>query len=115
MSSSMDRRWLRFVALGGALALGLTQAGCAHPVTVEPSVVISSRIGHAPVYTQIGIPAPVVVLPPPRVVYAPPPRVVYVPPVYEPGWGHSHGRPMWRGHRHSQGHEEHGERSGWRR
>ena len=89
----------KILALAG-LALGLTQVGCAHPVAVEPSVVISSRIGHAPVYAQIGIPAPVVVVPPPRVVYAPPPRVFHAPPVYlpAPAWGHG----LVYGHGHGQ-------------
>lgn len=101
----------------GLVALAGLQTGCAHPVAVEPSVVISSRIGHAPVYAQIGIPAPVVVMPPPRVIYAPPPRVIYAPPIYapHPGRGHGHGRPEWRGHRHGHDHEAPGERRGWRR
>ncbi len=121
MSIRIDPRWFRLVALGGACALGLAQVGCAHPLVGEPSVVISSRIGHAPVYAQIGVPPPVVVLPPPRVIYVPPPRVLYAPaPAYQPhrpGWGHGHGRPMWRGqwHRDGQGHEAYGQRPGWRR
>ena len=90
----------KLLALSG-LALGLTQVGCAHPVAVQPSVVISSRIGHAPVYAQIGLPAPVVVVPPPRVVYVPPPRVFHAPPVYlpAPAWGHGHAH----GHGHARG------------
>lgn len=118
MTARIKFRWLRWGALGGALALGLAQVGCAHPVAVEPSVVISSRIGHAPVVAQIGMPAPVILLPPPRVLYAPPPRVLYAPPVYgygpAPGWGREHGRPGWRGHRPGHGHEAHGQRPGWR-
>ena len=119
MLAHIDRKRLRLVALGGALALGLTQVGCAHPVAVEPSVVFSSRIGHAPVQAQIGWPAPVLVVPPPRVIYTPPPRVVYAPPVYRPapGWGPGHGRPWWNGHRQHRGHDrdEHEDRPRGRR
>ncbi len=83
----------RAIAMLGLLGLGLAQVGCAHSV-VEPSVSVHSRIGHFPVYTQIGMPGPVIYGPPPRVIYAPPPppRVVYVPRVYSHvhGWGHGH-------------------------
>jgi hypothetical protein len=83
----------RAIAMLGLLGLGLAQVGCAHSV-VEPSVSVHSRIGHFPVYTQIGMLGPVIYGPPPRVIYAPPPppRVVYVPRVYAPvhGWGHGH-------------------------
>ncbi len=70
----------RSLALLGLLGLGLMQGGCAHPVFVEPSVSVHSRIGHAPVYGHVGVPGPVYYAPP-RVVYAPapPPRVVYAP------------------------------------
>ena len=98
----------RRVWLTAGLALGLAQIGCAHPVAVQPSVVISSQIGHAPVYAQIGLPGPVMVVPPPRVVYAPAPRVIYAPPVYgaAPGWGHGHR------HGHAYGHGPHGAKGG---
>lgn len=114
MPPHIHGNWLRRAALLGALALGLTQVGCAHPVAVEPSVVISSRMGHVPVYAQIGLPASVWVMPPPSVYYAPPPRVVYAPSWYAPvpGWGRGHGHHP-HGRRH--GHADHGERSGWRR
>jgi hypothetical protein len=46
----------RAMALCGLLGLGFAQAGCAHSVAVEPSVVIHSRIGHFPVYAQVGVP-----------------------------------------------------------
>jgi hypothetical protein len=111
----------RAMALLGLLGLGLTQVGCAHPVVVEPSVSVHSRIGHFPVYTQIGLPGGVIYAPPPRVIYTPPPRVVFVPPVHAPnlyapvnGWGHRHERHV-RGHarqheRHDGGGRGHG---GW--
>lgn len=86
----------RAMALLGLLGLGVVQVGCAHPVVVEPSVTVHSRIGHYPVYAQVGVPGPVIYAPPPRVIYAPPPppRVVYVPRVYGPphDWGHGHER-----------------------
>lgn len=87
----------RAMALFGLLGLGFVQVGCAHPVVVEPSVVVSSRIGHFPVYAQVGIPGPVIYAPPP------PPRVVYVPRVVAPvyGWGHGHER-RW-GHDRREG------------
>lgn len=121
----------RAIALLGLLGLGLAQVGCAHPVVVEPSVSVHTRIGHFPVYAQVGVPGPVIYGPPPRVIYAPPPppRVVYVPPVYAPriyapvsGWGHGHdGRQ--RGHerkhfRHDdggRGRNSWGHRDEWRR
>lgn len=113
----------RKAALFGSLALGLSQVGCAHPVVVEPSVVFSSQIGHAPVYAQVGVPGPVI-YGPPRVIYtppAPPPRVIYAPPVYRvaPGWGHGH---HWGQDRHEGGRGErwddrrgHRDHEGWRR
>ncbi len=94
----------RAIALLGLLGLGLAQVGCAHPVVVEPSVSVHSRIGHFPVYAQVGIPGSVIYAPAPRVIYAPPPRVVYVPRVVAPvhGWGHGHER-RW-GHERKQRH-----------
>lgn len=91
----------RALALFGLLGLGVVQVGCAHPVVVEPSVVVHSRIGHFPVYAQVGVPGPVIYAPPP-----PPPRVVYVPRVVAPvyGWGHGHER-RW-------GHDRRDERRG---
>jgi hypothetical protein len=37
----------------------LVQGGCAHPVVVEPSVSVHSRIGHVPVYSHVGVPGSV--------------------------------------------------------
>lgn len=124
--------WLRPAACMGALTMALMQVACAHPVDVAPSVVISSRIGHAPVVTQIGFPAPVLVMPP-AAWQIPHPRVLYAPPVYVPapvwgyghhqhrghGYGHGHGHGHWRGqsgHDHrGWGHSGHGHRPGWGR
>jgi hypothetical protein len=91
----------------GLLGVALMQAGCAHPVYVEPSVSVHSLIGHAQVYGHVGVPGPIYYAPP-RVVYAPPPppRVIYVPQVHGPqvhvprahppaqiwGGGHDRGR-----------------------
>ena len=58
----------RIAALLGACGLVLTQAACAHPVVVEPSVVVQARLG-GPVYGSVVTPvygsAPVVVAPSP--------------------------------------------------
>jgi hypothetical protein len=112
------------------LGLGLMQVGCAHPVVVEPSVTVHSRIGHVPVYTQVGVPGPVYYAPP-RVIYAPPPpRVVYVPQVHVPRvhiprvhvprahppaqiWDHGHNR-VHRGQERRHYREEERGRGGWR-
>ena len=129
----------RSLALLGMLGLGWVQVGCAHPVVIEPSVSVHSRIGHVPVYAQVGVPGSVHYAPPPRVIYAPPPRVIYVPPppprvVFVPRahvpwghppvqiWGHGHDR----GHRRQErrhdrqeerdrGHDGRGQRDHWRR
>ena len=107
MLYSFKSSFSRAMALCGLLGLGFAQAGCAHSVAVEPSVVIHSRIGHFPVYAQVGVPGPVIYHHPPRVIYAPPPppRVVYVPQAHGPAysWGHGHERRRW-GHerRHAQ-------------
>jgi hypothetical protein len=101
----------RAMALLGLLGLGFAQVGCAHPVVVEPSVAVHSRIGHFPVYAQVGVPGPVIYAPPPRVIYAPPPppRVVYVPRVVTPvyGLGHGHER-RWGHERRHRDHDGHG-------
>lgn len=101
----------RALALFGLLGLGVVQVGCAHPVVVEPSVVVHSRIGHFPVYAQVGVPGPVIYAPPP-----PPPRVVYVPRVVTPvhGWGHGHER-HFRGHerKHDRHDDREYRRGGW--
>ena len=90
------------LGLLGLLSLGLVQGGCAHQVWVEPSVVVSSRLGQVPVTVQVGVPG-VVVMPQPYGVYAaPPPRVVYAPPVYTapvyaypPAWVYAERREAW--------------------
>jgi hypothetical protein len=100
----------RTIALLGLLGLGLAQVGCAHPVVVEPSVSVHSRIGHFPVYSQVGVPGPVMYAPSPRVIYAPPPppRVVFVPRVAAPvhGWGHGSDGRQW-GHERGQYRTQH--------
>ncbi len=118
--NSFKPSFSRAMALLALLGLGLAQVGCAHPVVVEPSVSVHSRIGHFPVYTQIGVPGGVIYAPPPRVIYAPPPppRVVYVPRVVAPvhGWGHGQGG-HFRGHERSHFRPGGGEsgRIGWDR
>ena len=116
----------RSLALIGMLGLGLVQGGCAHPVVVEPSVSVHSRIGHFPVYSQVRVPGSVyygpprvihVPPPPPRVIYVPPPppRVVYVPRAHPPAqiWDHGHNR--WhRGQERRQYREDERERGGGR-
>ncbi len=100
----------RAAALLGLLGLGFMQVGCAHPVVVEPSVSVSSRIGHFPVYAQVGVPAPVIYAPAPSVIYAPPqPRVIYAPQIYGPvhGWRNGHGHRSW-GHENRRSHDEDG-------
>ena len=99
----------RAVQCLGLIALGATQAGCAHTVWAEPSVVVQARVG-GPVYGTVYGAAPVVVSPapvwmppPPQVVMAP--RVIMPAPVYRPGgWGERRGH----GHGHGHGH------GGWR-
>jgi hypothetical protein len=126
MLDSFKSSGSRVLALLGLLGLGLTQAGCAHPVVVEPSVSVHSRIGHAPVYAHVGVPGPVYYAPP-RVIYAPPPppRVIVVPRVHVPRVHVPHGHPpaqIW-GRDHDRGHrgqerrqfrEGERERGGWR-
>jgi hypothetical protein len=98
----------------GLLTLTLAQTGCAHPVLMEPSVVVQARVGgpvygapHMQVYGQFYggsyAPAPVVVSPA-SVWLPPPPPVVMVPRPYGPGWrgeryGHGHERGHGWGHR----------------
>ena len=104
----------RASALLGLLGLGLVQAGCAHQVVVEPSVVVSSRMGQVPVTVQLGVPG-VVVMPPPHVVYAsPPPRVIYAPPVYTvPVYRHpsEQRRRHWEDRDHGRDHGRGGDRN----
>ena len=97
----------RTAALLGACGLVLTQAACAHPMVVEPSVVVQARLG-GPVYGSIYAPlygaSPVMMAPPPPVWVAPPPPVVMPYGVWvQPGYRH--------GHWHGRGHD----RDGWGR
>lgn len=103
--------------LWALMLLGLGQAGCAHPVGVEPSVGVHARVGgYGPVYGPVYGPAPVygpvyappVVVRPAPVWVAPapmygPPRIVG-PVVVNPKFAgpHWHGRPG--GHLHGPGH-----------
>ncbi len=86
----------RAAALAGVCALALTQAACAHPVVVEPSVVVQARLD-GPVYGSIYAPpygaSPVWVAPAPLVV----PYGAWAPP----------------GHRHRHGHGRYPEHEGW--
>jgi hypothetical protein len=128
MRYSFKPSFSRAMALLGLLGLGVVQTGCAHPVVMEPSVVFSSQIGHAPVYAQVGVHGPVI-YGPPRMIYAPPPppRVIYAPQVYSPApaWAYGHDR-HWGHDRHDggrherrddrrDGHPGHGDRDDWRR
>lgn len=122
MSPLLLKTWSRKALLLGSLMLGLTQVGCAHPIFMEPSVVVHSRLGHFPIQAQIGGPGQVLVAPPPRVIYLPPPpQVIYVPQIYRqaPGWHHGHnGRPdRSDGGRRGRGDDRrsHGGHDGWRR
>jgi hypothetical protein len=119
MSMLLFKKGARKGLLMCSLLLGLAQAGCAHPVFVEPSVMVHSRFGLVEVHAQTGG-SQVIHAPPPRVIYLPPPPplVVYVPRVYAPvhGWRHGHDGHQ-RGHerRHYQhGGGDHG-RGGWDR
>lgn len=111
----------RPLAMLGLLGLALAQVGCAHPVMVEPSVSVHSRIGHASVYGHVGVPGPVYYAPP-RVIYVPREHVprVHVPRIHVPQghppaqiWGHGHDRGR-RGQERGHFREEERERGGWR-
>ncbi len=124
MLFSFKSSFSRPLALLGLLGLGLLQGGCAHPVFVEPSVRVHSGIGHAPVYSHVGVPGPVY-YGPPRVIHVPPPppRVVVVPQVHVPRvhvprahppaqiWDQGHNR-VHRGQERRQYREEDRERGG---
>lgn len=102
----------RPTALLGVFGLALTQAACAHPVVVEPSVVVQARLG-GPVYGAIYAPlygtSPVMVAPPPPVWVAPPPPVVMPYGAWvQPGYRHGH----WHGRGYD--HDGWGRREGFR-
>ncbi len=89
----------RTAALLGVCALALTQAACAHPVVVEPSVVVQARLG-GPVYGSIYAP----VYGPPPVVVSPHPHIWMAPVMPSRAWGypeprhhHKHHKHQWRG------------------
>jgi hypothetical protein len=88
MSARMFKAGSRWAMLLLSLVAAQAQVGCAYPVMVQPSVAVSSRVGQFPVYAQVGVPGPMVVMPP-RVGYAQP---FYAAPVYRPGpgWGYGH-------------------------
>ena len=92
----------RAALLVSACGLALMQTACAHPVMVEPSVVVHGRIG-GPVYGSVYAgplygPPPVVVAPQPMWMPPPPPvvmapRVMPPPPAYyAPRHHHWHGQ-----------------------
>jgi hypothetical protein len=83
----------RALSLLGATALALSQVACAHPVVLEPSVVVQAH-GRAPVYGAVHVPVyPQHVLrfdvvPPP--VWGAPARVAPSRPWVYPGQHHRH-------------------------
>jgi len=95
----------------GLAALALSQAGCAHPVVMEPSVVVQGRLG-GPVYGSVTYGPPPVVYSPAPVWLPPPPPVLMAPrvvvpsyPVYAPAYASGYARPAWRGgHHEPRGH-----------
>ena len=98
----------RTAMLAGVCGLALMQAACAHPVMVEPSVVVQARLGgpvYGSVYAPIYGPAPVVVAPQPMWV-APPPMGVAPWGMVPPGHRHHH---RW----HGQGLDHGWGRRGW--
>lgn len=122
MSMLLFKNGARKGLLMCSLLLGLAQAGCAHPVFVEPSVLVHSRFGLVEVHAQTGG-RQVIHAPPPRVIYLPPPPplVVYVPQIHRPApvWHHGH---KGRHERNDQGRwgrrddrRSHGGHDDWRR
>ncbi|WP_374354384.1 hypothetical protein [Limnohabitans sp.] len=99
----------RAAALAGVCGLALMQAACAHPVMVEPAVVVQARVGgpvYGSVYAPLYSPPPVVVAPQPLWV-APPPPVVVQPRVWGPPGRHHHRGWHGQGFNHGWG------RRGW--
>ncbi|MBM3386606.1 MAG: hypothetical protein FJY36_02920 [Betaproteobacteria bacterium] len=100
----------RVAAWLGVCGLVLMQAACAHPVVLEPSVVVQGRIG-GPVYGEVHAgpmygSAPVLVAPPPVVL---PPRTVWLRPAvvapraWLPPGHHRHHHHRWHGHGSDRG------------
>ena len=107
----------RSALLAGVLGMALVQTACAHPVAVQPSVVVQARLG-GPVYGTV-MTAPVyggaygAVYGPPSVVMAPQPVYVAPPVAVAPwGWGTSGYRPHHH-HWHGQGMDHGWGRRGW--
>lgn len=106
----------RAAVLLGLAGLALSQTGCAHPVVMEPSVVVRGRLG-GPVYGAVTYGPPPVVYSPAPVWLPPPPPVVMAPrvvvpayPAYAPAYANAYARPGWRGAYHER-HEHRGH--GW--
>ena len=81
----------RAAALLGVCGLALLQTACAHPVMVEPAVVVQARVGgpvYGSVYAPLYGPPPVVVAPQPA--WIAPPPVVVSPQMWGPPPGHRH-------------------------
>ena len=110
MRFSVKHSISKAACLLGLLGAAFAQTGCAHPVMVQPSVMIQPGVGYPHAYGSAYPGASVMVVPrvAPQVVYSAP---VYAPPVYRPVYGYGYvGRGGW-GH---GGHEGHGGRGGWR-
>ncbi len=93
------------LGIGG---LAMLQAACAHPVVVEPAVVVQARVGgpvHGSVYAGPVYAPPPVVVAPPAWWFAPPPVVVSPRHWGPPGHRRHHG---WHGHGREQGWGRHG-------
>lgn len=101
----------RAAALLGVCGLALMQAACAHPVMVEPSVVVQARLGgpvYGSVYAPLYGPPPVVVAPQPMWV-APPPAVMLAPRIGPPMGYYPRHHHRW----HGQGVDHGWGRRGW--
>ena len=84
--------------LMGVCGLSLLQAACAHPVVVEPAVVVQARLGgpvYGSVYAPLYSPPPVVVAPQPM--WIAPPPVLVAPRMWGPPDHRHHHRHGWRG------------------
>lgn len=117
MRFSIKHSISKAAALLGLLGAAFVQTGCAHPVMVEPSVVIQSRIAYPQVYgpqvvSSIGYYPQVVVRP--SVVYPPPVAPIYMPqPIRFQSYGYGQPRLAWGGHERGGHHRHDGGRGGW--
>ena len=122
MRFSVKHSISKAACLLGLFGAAFAQTGCAHPMLVQPSVMIQPQVGYPQVYGQqqvypqvYGQPygaASMVVMP--RMA----PQVVYSPPVYRPVYGYGFGGYRGYGHGGHEGHEGHGGfggHGGWRR